>query len=229
MLKKLVRSTAMQHAAGSLIASYLRLVHVTSSYVIDPPDLHDRLPPDLPAIIALWHGEHFMSWFINNGRYETDALISRHRDGEINAIAAQKLGSGTIRGSGAHNREFQRKGAVSAFRQMVAALNSGRNIVMTADVPKVARVAGSGIIKLAAHSGRPIIPMAIATSRRRQLDTWDKSVVNLPFSRIAIAAGQPIWVDADADPRTLEEKRRTVENSLNATTARAYGLADTRT
>jgi hypothetical protein len=40
-----------------------------------------------------------------------------------------------------------------------------RVIVLTADVPKVARVAGLGIVTLAKHSGCPIIPVAMATSR----------------------------------------------------------------
>src|SRR5262249_5047027 len=34
------------------------------------------------------------------------------------------------------------------------------------DVPKVSRVAGLGIIKLASATGRPIFPVALATSRR---------------------------------------------------------------
>jgi len=37
---------------------------------------------------------------------------------------------------------------------------------MTADVPKVSRVAGLGIVKIAQMSGRPIYPVAIATRRR---------------------------------------------------------------
>ena len=99
-------------------------------------------------------------------------LISRHRDGEINARAAEKLGIGTIRGSGAHNGEFHRKGGAAAFTEMLEALKEGYNVAMTADVPKVARVAGLGVIKLAQHSGRPIYAVAIASQpphRARQL------------------------------------------------------------
>ena len=62
----------------------------------------------MPAIIAMWHGQHFMAPFIKrqDPRHRTKVLISRHRDGEINARAAERLNIGTIRGSGAHNGEF---------------------------------------------------------------------------------------------------------------------------
>ena len=64
---------------------------------------------------------------------------------------------------------------------------------MTADVPKVARIAGLGVVKLAQHSGRPIYAVAMASSRRIELDNWDRSAINLPFSRMGLVAG-------DADP-----------------------------
>jgi lysophospholipid acyltransferase (LPLAT)-like uncharacterized protein len=153
-------------------------------------------------------------------------LISRHRDGEINARAAERLGIGTIRGSGSHNGEFHRKGGATAFTEMLQALDDGYNVALTADVPKVARVAGLGIVKLAQHSGRPIYAVAIASSRRIELKNWDRSAINLPFSRIALIASDAITVPRDSDDATLEAARRTVENELNRVTRRAYALAD---
>ena len=41
-----------------------------------------------------------------------------------------------------------------------------------------------GIVTLARLSGRPIVPVALATSRRKVLEkTWDKTTINLPFGR----------------------------------------------
>ena len=97
---------------------------------------------------------------------------------------------------------------------------------MTADVPKVARVAGLGIVKLAQYSGRPIYAGALATQHRIELDTWDRSALNLPFGRSAVVGRGPIYVAADADDAALEAARREVENSLNAATARAYEIVD---
>jgi hypothetical protein len=226
--KRIVGSPAGQSVIGTLAAWYLKLVRVTSSMTIEPPGIFDTAP--VPVIIAMWHGQHFMAPFIkpksDSDRFRAKVLISRHRDGEINAIAAEKLGIGTIRGSGAHNGEFHRKGGAAAFTEMLSALEQGYNIALTADVPKISRIAGMGVVKLAQHSGRPIYPGAIATSRRIQLDNWDRSAVNLPFSRMAFIAGTPITVPRDADKATLETCRQLVESELNKATARAYEVAD---
>jgi lysophospholipid acyltransferase (LPLAT)-like uncharacterized protein len=227
--KRIVGSPAAQGAIGTLAAWYLKLVRATSSTMtFDPPDVITSAP--VPVIIAMWHGQHFMAPFIkpksDSDRFRAKVLISRHRDGEINAIAAERLGIGTIRGSGAHNGEFHRKGGAAAFTEMLSALEQGYNIALTADVPKISRVAGMGVVKLAQHSGRPIYPAAIASSRRIQLDNWDRSAINLPFSRMAFIAGNPITVPRDADKPTLEACRQLVESELNKATARAYAVVD---
>ena len=224
--KQIVSSPAFQNAVGTLGAWYLRFVWRTSSKLLDPPDIYDRVLT--PAIIAMWHGQHFLMPFLkkDDATHRAKVLISRHRDGEVNAIAAEKLGIGTIRGSGAHNGEFHRKGGVSAFTEMLQALGEGYNVAMTADVPKIARVAGLGVVKLAQHSGRPIYPVAIASSRRKVLNNWDRTAINLPFSRIAMVANEPIWVPQDASAEVLEEKRAAVESELNRLTEHAHNLAD---
>jgi len=225
-LKRYTHSPAFQSAVGATAAWYLRLVWRTNRLIMDPPDIYERV--DMPAIIVMWHGQHFMAPFIKRPErgHRAKVLISRHRDGEINARAAERLGIETIRGSGAHNGEFHRKGGAVAFTEMLAALKQGYNVALTADVPKVARVAGLGAVKLAQHSGRPIYPVAIATSRRKEFDSWDRSTLNLPFGRLAMAASEAIRVPPDADDATLEQARQEVERALNAVTARAYAIAD---
>lgn len=224
--KRIVASPAFQNTVGTAAAWYLKLVWSTSSKTLEPAAIYATVKT--PAIIAMWHGQHFLAPFIqpNSRKFRSKVLISRHRDGEINAIVAKKLGIGTIRGSGAHNGEFQRKGGAAAFSEMVDALNEGYSVALTADVPKVARVAGMGVVKLAQYSGRPIHVLAIASSRRKVLNNWDRSAVNLPFGRIAMVASQAIVVARDADAAVLETARQFVENELNRVTARAYEIAD---
>jgi lysophospholipid acyltransferase (LPLAT)-like uncharacterized protein len=227
VLKRLARSRPVQTTVGVAVAEYLRFVWLTSRTVLEPTDIYEQMHPRLPLIIAMWHGQHFMVPFIRRG-YDAKVLISRHRDGEINAIAAERLGVGTIRGSGDASGRFDLKGGVGAFQTMLTTLAEGCSVALTADVPKVARVAGIGIIKLAQLSGRPILPAAVVTSRRKVLDNWDRSAVNLPFSRLAMVAGEIVAVPADADGDTLESRRQALERSLNRATARAYELADRR-
>ncbi len=224
--RRITTAPWVQKTIGIVASEYLRLVWKTTRFVMEPEDFYERVAPDLPVIIAVWHGQHFMTSFLKRKEHRVKVLISRHRDGEINAIVTERLGAETIRGSGDHGPEFHRKGGVGAYRTMLAALGEGYNLVLTADVPKVSRIAGLGIAMLARDSGRPIYPTAIATSRRIELDNWDRSAVNLPFGRGAAVIGEPVRVPVDADEAALETARALVEARLNTATDRAYALAD---
>jgi lysophospholipid acyltransferase (LPLAT)-like uncharacterized protein len=211
---------------GVAAAEYVRFVAFTSRFTLEPADVYERGEADMPIIVAFWHGQHLMAPAARKVKHRVNMLVSRHRDGEINAIAAERLGVGTIRGSGNHGRGFIHKAGVAAFQSMLDALKEGYSIALSADVPKVARVAGLGIIKLAQASGRPIYPSAIATSRRIVLNNWDRTTISLPFSRGAGIAAEPLRVPADADDAAVEAARLLLEKRLNAATQRAYDLVD---
>jgi lysophospholipid acyltransferase (LPLAT)-like uncharacterized protein len=218
-----LRGSWVQRAVGFLAAEFLRLVWLTNRFSFDPPDVHDIVEPQMPAIFAFWHGQHFMTPFIKSKEiHRAKVLISRHRDGEFNAIAAERLGIGTIRGSGDHGSAFYRKGGVGAFKEMMRALAENYNVALTADVPKRSRIAGLGIIMLARESGRPIMPFAMATSRFLRLKNWDRTTINLPFGRGALVGGEIIMVPPDAGAEAMEELRARLEATLNDATRRAY-------
>jgi lysophospholipid acyltransferase (LPLAT)-like uncharacterized protein len=223
LLRDVLRGGWVQQAVGVLAAEYLRLVWLTNKFTFDPADVYDIVEPAQPAIFAFWHGQHFLTPFIKTkDSHRAKVLISRHRDGEFNAIAAERLGIGTIRGSGDHGSAFQRKGGVGAFKEMVRALADGYNVASTADVPKRSRVVGMGIIMLARETGRPIMPFAMATSRFVRLNNWDHTTINLPFGRGALVGIEPVVVPADADGETMEKLRLQVETYLKEATRRAY-------
>ncbi|MBR1203178.1 MULTISPECIES: lysophospholipid acyltransferase family protein [unclassified Bradyrhizobium] len=223
LLRDLLRSGFVQRALGVLAAEYLRLVWYTNRFIYQPHDVYGIVEPLMPAIFVFWHGQHFMTPFIKTkDSYRAKVLISRHRDGEFNALAVERLGIGTIRGSGDHSGAFHRKGGVGAFLEMVRTLEDGCNMATTADVPKRARVAGLGAIMLARETGRPIIPFAMVTSRFIRLKNWDSTTINLPFGRGAVVGIEPVYVPPDADAATMEKLRQHVENLLNEATRRAY-------
>ena len=224
----MLRSSWFQQAVGFLAAEWLRLVFHTNRFIYEPlgrDALYPAIEAETPAIFAFWHGQHFLTPFIKTKEtHLAKVLISLHRDGEFNAIAAERLGIGTIRGSGDHGAAFHRKGGVGAFKEMVRALADDYNVALTADVPKRSRVAGLGIIMLARESGRPIMPFAMATSRYVQLDNWDRTTINLPFGRGAIVGIEVLRVPPDADAAVMEQYRQKLEDLLNQSTERAYEL-----
>ena len=153
--RQIARTRWAQKTVGVIAAEYLRLVYWTSRPVTEPADIYERVVPDLPGHPRDVAWTAFHGALHQDGRHQpAKTLISRHRDGEMNAVAAEWLGVETIRGSGDHGNGFHRKGGVSAYRQMLDALGDGYNVALTADVPKVSRVAGPGIVRLARDSGR---------------------------------------------------------------------------
>ncbi len=209
---------------GRSVAAYLRLVWKTQRLTIEPANVYDWIDNELPLILTFWHGQHFLAPFVSKPHHKGKVMISRSFDADVNAIAAEALGIGTIRGSGTHRNNFHQKGGVAATRQMIDALEQGINVAMTADVPKISRRAGLGVVTIAKHSGRPIFPVAIATSSRIALKSWDRASLHLPFGRAALVVDEPVRVPADADTAALEAARLEVENKLNRITARAEAL-----
>ena len=227
---RLLRRPGVQRGIAGLAAGYLRLVHKTSSFTFDPSDPFAEYAHLAPVIFTMWHGQHFMLPFARVFDFDTRVLISRSNDGEVNALVAEKLGVTTIRGSTARDpSRMIEKGGMVGFLEMKQALEEGACVTMTADISNLAaRRAGKGIVSLAKVSGRPIIPLAYATSRRIDVTSWDRATINLPFSRAACAVGVPVAVPGDADDATIEAKRKEVEASLNDATDRAYAIVDRR-
>ena len=200
-------------------------MHRTNRFVQEPPGFIDAIAPELPVIVAMWHGQHFMVHYAWPPRAKVAALISRHEDGEINAIILRHLGVEPIRGSGGKGAVKTRMhGGAAALRDMARRLAEGRTVVMTADVPKVSRRAGLGIVTLARMTGRPIYPIAVVTSRRFDFRSWDRASLGKPFGRGAMVLGQAVRVARDADEATLEAARHAIETELDRVHRRAYGL-----
>jgi len=224
MLKQLGQSAAVQSLLALLAVAYLRLVRATTRFVDDPKGFGQAVMPQLPIIIAMWHGQHLMIHCACPPGMSVSALISKSGDGEINAKILERLGVSPIRGSGGDGAKSRKRGGMAALREMLRRLEQGSSIALTADVPKVSRVAGLGIVTLAQHSGRPIYPVAVVSARRIDVNSWDHASIALPFSRGAMVLGDPITVARDASAQTLEAARCAVEAGLNEVHARAYGL-----
>jgi lysophospholipid acyltransferase (LPLAT)-like uncharacterized protein len=214
----------VRECAGSLAAQYLRLVWNTSRFSTEPADFMETA--ERPFIATFWHGQHFMTPFMRPPGERVKVLISMHRDGDMNARAVERLGMETIRGSGAGEGRYDRKGGVRGFLALRQALSEGCTVALTADVPKKARIVGNGIVLLARATGCPIVPVGIATSRRIVLDNWDRSTINLPFSRGAFVFGALIHVSAASSEQDVEDRRRELQAALNEVDRRAYDLVD---
>ncbi|MDN2566245.1 lysophospholipid acyltransferase family protein [Aquibium sp. A9E412] len=225
----LAASPRVKGALAGTVAGAIRFVDRTNRRVPGSHDLRDVVAEHAPAIAALWHGQHLMAPIFNPPEHAAVALFSRSADAELNALVAQRFGFEVVRGSGGRG-PVQRvdKGGARALIALRRAIEAGKSVAMIADIPHgTPRVAGLGVVTLARITGRPIVPMAIATSRRKVLHrSWDKTTLNLPFGRSALVLGAPIFVPADADDAQMEAKRLELTEALNRATADAYRMVD---
>ena len=228
----LAQSRFVKNAIASLLAQFVRLVRMTSPLVAGSARFSGGAYAEFePGIIALWHGQHLLTPAYYPKRKPLVAMVSRSADAELNALMLEKFGIEAVRGSGGReSTKHLDKGGARALLALKKSLATGKNVAMIADIPHgTPRDAGLGIVLLARLSGRPILPTAITTSRRKVLEkSWDKTTINLPFGRSSIVIGTPIFVPADADDAEMERKRLEVTVALNAATTEAYRLVDIR-
>lgn len=213
-----------------LAIGYLKLVIKTNRFIVEPADAVEKVTPDLPVIVGVWHGQHILLPAVPIGLHGS-AMISKSVDGEVTARLVEHFGNKTIRASGGRKASATlKKGGLSGFLEMLGALERKENVVQTADIPKgISRKAGLGIVQLAKKSGAPIVPLAIASSRRFIFkNAWDKAALNMPFGTTGICIGKLVRVSPDADDTALEQARLTLETELNQATARAHELAGNR-
>lgn len=222
----LAETPAAKNALAAGIVALLRAIKATNPLAPGSDDPVAVIRSQEPVILALWHGQHLLAPAYLPRELRVTALFSRSRDAELNALVAERLGFETVRGSGGREGHVAEKGGARALIVLKRVLDEGRNVAMIADIPHgTPRDAGLGIVTLARISGRPILPAALATSRRKVLEkTWDRTAINLPFGKAAIVLGDPIHVPADADDAAMEDMRRAVTAGLDHATAKAYGL-----
>jgi lysophospholipid acyltransferase (LPLAT)-like uncharacterized protein len=139
-------------------------------------------------------------------------LISPSVDGEIPARIAARLGARVIRGSSTHT------GARALRDYYELLVKDNVSPVITPDGPHGPRFAfKTGALLLAQLSGRPLLPMAYAASRAWFFN-WDRFVLPWPFCRIAIAVGEPVYIDralALGDDSVLQALQQRMEQELH--------------
>jgi lysophospholipid acyltransferase (LPLAT)-like uncharacterized protein len=217
--KAFFRTPAVQSALGFIAAGYVWLVRVTSSWTDVGLDHTARAwRGEEPVIIAFWHNRLFLMPYCWPSPQPFHMLISAHADGRLIAKTVAWHGISTVTGSSS-------KGGADALRALLKRLKENESVGITPDGPRGPRMrAGDGATALARLSGAVIVPAAAATSRRKVLNTWDRLIVPLPFSRGARVWGAPIRVPANGADDDMAEFTRHLEGALIEVSDQADGL-----
>lgn len=115
-------------------------------------------------------------------------MISPSVDGEAPTWLAQSYGAHVVRGSGSYTGLRAVRGVHTAI------VKEGISPGVTPDGPRGPRFRfKAGAIFAAQISKKPVVPIAFAAKPAFVLDTWDKFVLPVPFSRVTIAIGEPYF------------------------------------
>lgn len=200
--------TGAQRVATAVGPTILRLLYSTWRIrVINDEGWRALRAENRPFVFALWHGQ-LLPLVIQHRSQGVRVLISEHRDGELIARIAERLGLATIRGS-------TTRGAARALLSMCDALTSGAEIAVTPDGPRgPARTFASGAVVAAQRAGAPIVVIGVAASRCWRLSSWDRFMIPKPFARLTIVYSDPMYVDAN-NARSAAVLAPTFESALN--------------
>lgn len=163
-----------------------------------------------PAIFAFWHGRAMMlSPVICVGRMRSYIIASRHADGRMMAKLQRLFGLEAIYGSST-------AGGISVLRAGIRALGRGdHSMCISPDGPSGPSMrVQSGALYMAKMSGAPIIPVCYSASRARFMSRWDRFMIAMPFSRVVVRVGEPVFVPRDATDEQFEEIRKNIEDIM---------------
>jgi lysophospholipid acyltransferase (LPLAT)-like uncharacterized protein len=168
-------------------------------------------------VMAFWHGRILPATFYFRRRGIV-VITSENFDGEWIARTIERFGYGTARGS-------TTRGGPRALVQLMRALAAGRSVGFTLDGPKgPARVAQAGAVWLAQETGHPLVPFHLEASSAWHVRSWDRTQIPKPFSTVAIAMGEPLYVPKNRSDAAIETARLTLEARLQALERRAVSL-----
>jgi lysophospholipid acyltransferase (LPLAT)-like uncharacterized protein len=159
------------------------------------------------AVVPFWHYSVFYMLY-HLRRYPGVAMVSASKDGEYIARVAELLGFETVRGSA--NRF-----GVRALKGLLDHVKQGKNAGIVADGSQgPALKVQPGAIMLAAQSGSPIMPIVWAVKRYKAFNSWDHTVLPMPFSPMVLQYGDLIYIEPKLSSALVEEYRQQLETEM---------------
>ena len=198
--------------------------------VIEGAERIDRLvETGEPVILAFWHnrailGANFLIKALVLAGYPMVLVASRSRDGELVARFAGAHGVGSVRGSSSRGGRAVLSGAYRALvKDRVAP-------IIIPDGPRgPAYQLKPGTVAISQMAGAAILPMGFAARKSWIIGSWDRLIFPRPFSRVAVAVGEPVTVPRELSSEEREAARRRCQDEIDRVTREAeaaVGVSD---
>jgi lysophospholipid acyltransferase (LPLAT)-like uncharacterized protein len=161
-----------------------------------------------PLIASFWHSCMIPATYIcrNLG---VRVMSSNSYDGEYMGRIIHKFGFVAVKGSSSRN-------AVRALLGLRRALQDGWTVAFTLDGPRGPRhKVKPGPVALARSSGVPLTMFHAAVDRAWVLNSWDRMMIPMPFSRVLVRFGKLIPVPEDATDEDVERYTTELQAALD--------------
>jgi lysophospholipid acyltransferase (LPLAT)-like uncharacterized protein len=190
---------AMQGLFATLRLEYRTVAQHTNPYVAST---------GARFLYCVWHDSMIVPAFAGKHPHSA-ALTSHHQDGTFVACVLSAVGISAVRGSTRHGGE-------TAVRQLMTVARQ-KHIVITPDGPRGPRRRMSrGIVFLASHTGRAIVPTAFACTRAWRIrGNWTDLMIPKPLAKVVLLAGAPICVPANLPPSELLDYVAVVQSAMD--------------
>lgn len=181
----------------------------------------NRLEKDERVLIAFWHNQGLFMPFVYFGKPgQIKIIVSQSRDGDLIAALLRWFGILSVRGSST-------RGSTTALKELLRlARDNECSLVFTPDGPKgpIYRVK-DGVAYLATSSKKPLYLLSVSYTRVKNLGSWDRFRVPLPFGRATFVCSPPLLFSGRKGEDSLTTVSSTIENGLHTVNAIADALS----
>jgi len=188
--------------------SFIRVIGPTLRLSVSFEEGAQKTITERPVIASFWHSCIIPSAYIFR-QLGIRVMTSASFDGEYIARIIQKFGYVAVRGSSSRN-------AAGALLGMRRALDEGWTVAFTLDGPRgPRRKVKAGPVLLGSSTGLRLTTFHAAVEKGWVLNSWDKMIIPMPFSRVLVRVGKLIQVPVDASgeqiSRGMEELQATLD------------------
>ncbi|MBX9707977.1 MAG: lysophospholipid acyltransferase family protein [Caulobacteraceae bacterium] len=223
-----LRNPLIQTVLSSMLTAWMRFCFATIRWTHEGREhAEDVWAAQGGVICAFWHSRIALSpasWDLTRAQ-PTKALVSLSSDGQFLARSLAQQGFPAIRGSSANkDKGDAAKGGSRALRDALRQLKVG-GLAITPDGPRgPSRVMAEGMPLMAKMSGAPVLFIGLSCNPAVRLDSWDRAVLPLPFSRGAIVydlARYPVGAEIAEVTTAWTDRLTAVEARADAITGLA--------
>ena len=163
-----------------------------------------------PTVFLLWHNRLFVAADIYKRfrkGHPMHALVSASKDGAWLSAFFKWMGIETVRGS----RNFR---GTQALRELLKHVKSGKDIAITPDGSKgpIYKLK-PGVLMPAKHAGGVVL-MTAAFAKSKQLKSWDRFHIPMPFSKVVFRAEKITYADIKKAGLNAEVQAHFLESRL---------------